>query len=197
MKSSNDVLPMLPSIRVDSDQDWRPSDFDVRHTFSGGMSFAIPSPAAGPPWRAVASGWSIDSVFIGRSAAPVNILTGTTAFGVSNALRPDVVSGVPLYVSDATVPGGRRFNRAAFAAPPVDAGGNPLRQGTLGRSAFRGFAMSQLDLVVRRDVPLGRAMNLQLRIEVFNLVAVPWGPTHSLSCSAAIVISYFFPTSAS
>jgi hypothetical protein len=84
----------------------------------------------------------VDAVFTARSALPVNVVTGTTAFGVSSALRPDVVPGVPLYVDDPTVPGGQRFNKAAFAAPPLDASGNPLRQGTLERNALRGFAMS-------------------------------------------------------
>ena len=60
-------------------------------------------------------------------------------------------------------------DRAAFTAPPLDASGNPLRQGTLGRNALRGFAMSQVDLAVRRDIPLGGSANLQLRAEAFNL----------------------------
>ncbi|HXI30064.1 MAG TPA: TonB-dependent receptor, partial [Vicinamibacterales bacterium] len=166
---SNDAIPVLPFFRADADQDWGPSDFDVRHTVSGGVTYQIPSPSAGRTWRAIASGWSLDSVFVARSALPVNVLTGTTAFGVSAALRPDVVAGAPLYVADGSVPGGWRFNRAAFAAPPLDATGSPVRQGTLARNALRGFAMSQIDLAVRRDIRLGRGTNLQLRAEIFNL----------------------------
>jgi carboxypeptidase family protein len=154
--TSSDVVPVLPSVRVDPEVDWGPSDFDVRHTFSGGLTYS---------WR----GWSVDSIFVARSALPVNVLTGTTAFGVSSSLRPDVLPGVPLYVDDASVPGGRRFNRAAFVNPPLDASNNPLRQGTLGRNALRGFAMSQVDLAVRRDIPLGGGANLQVRVEAFNL----------------------------
>jgi hypothetical protein len=104
-----------------------------------------------------------------RSALPVNVVTGTTAFGVSSALRPDVLPGVPLYVDDSSVPGGQRFNRAAFANPPLDAAGNPLRQGTLARNALRGFATSQVDLAIRRGIPLSSGLRLQLAIEVFNL----------------------------
>src|SRR6185369_15356282 len=83
--SSNDTLPVLPSVRVDPESDWGPSDFDVRHTLSGGVTYTF-------------RGWSVDSVLGFRSAPPVNVVTGTTAFGVSNALRPDFISGVPLYV---------------------------------------------------------------------------------------------------
>jgi hypothetical protein len=166
---SNDTIPVLPSFRVDPEEDWGPSDFDVRHTLSGGVTYAFPTAPPGSAWHTVASGWSVDAVFTARSALPVNVVTGTTAFGVSSALRPDVVPGVPLYVDDPTVPGGQRFNKAAFAAPPLDASGNPLRQGTLERNALRGFAMSQVDLAIRRDIPVSGGVNVQLRAEVFNL----------------------------
>jgi hypothetical protein len=110
-------------------------------------------------------------------------VTGTTAFGVSNALRPDVVAGVPFSVDDAAVPGGQRLNNAAFTAPPLDANGNPVRQGTLGRNALRGFAMSQVDLAMRRDISLRNNVNLQLRAEAFNLFnqASFAQPTNALS----------------
>jgi len=172
--ASGDATPFLPSYRLDPEQDWGPSDFDVRHTLSGGVTYALP---------AFARRWSVDAVFTARSALPVNVVTGTTAFGVSNTLRPDVVSNVPLYVDDGAVPGGRRFNRAAFAGPPLDASGNPLRQGTLGRNALRGFGMSQVDLAVRRDIPIGAGVNVQLRAEAFNLFnQVSFGrPTNALS----------------
>jgi len=175
--TSSDVLPALPSVRVNPEADWGPSDFDVRHTFSGGITYSLPRWTLEPVWSAIANGWSLDSVFVVRSGLPVNVLTGTTAFGVSSALRPDVVPGVPLYLDDSTVPGGQRFNRAAFVGPPLDASGNPQRQGTLGRNGLRGFAMSQVDLAVRRDVPLGRGTSLQFRVEAFNLFnATSFGP---------------------
>jgi len=181
--TSNDTIPVLPSVRVDPELDWGPSDFDVRHTLSGGLTWAIPTPALGSVWHAILSRWSVDTIFTGRSALPVNVLTGTTAFGVSNALRPDVVPGMPFYLDDPAVPGSWRFNRAAFTSPPLDTSGNPLRQGTLGRNALRGFAMSQVDLAIRRDIPIGERVKVQLRAEAFNLFnQVSFGqPTNALS----------------
>src|SRR5262249_34160898 len=108
---SNDSIPVLPLFRFDPNVEWGPSDFDVRHTFSGGATYLIPTTSA---WKWLASGWAVDAVVVARSALPVNVVTGTTAFTVSNALRPDLVIGAPLYVDDPTVPGGQRFNRAAF-----------------------------------------------------------------------------------
>src|SRR4030095_11955658 len=98
---------------VDPESDWGPSDFDVRHMLSGGLTYTF-------------RGWSVDSVLGIHSALPVNVVTGTTAFGVSSALRPDVVSGAPFSVDDSSVPGGQRYNRAAFASPPLAASGEPL-----------------------------------------------------------------------
>jgi Carboxypeptidase regulatory-like domain/TonB dependent receptor len=167
--TSFDTLPVLPSSIVDPELDWGPSDFDVRHTLSGGATYIIPEPPAGSIWHALGSGWSINSIFTARSALPVNVATGATVSAVSNALRPDVVPGVPFYVDDATLPGGRGFNRAAFVAPPSDASGNPLRQGTLGRNALRGFAMWQVDFAVHRNVRLG-GLDLQFRVESFNVL---------------------------
>ena len=102
---SNDAIPVLPSFRDDPEQDWGPSDFDVRHTVSGGADLRD-SDAARTQRGARSQQWSVDAVFAARSALPVNVVTGAPAFGVSNALRPDVVPGVPLYVDDDTVPGG-------------------------------------------------------------------------------------------
>jgi hypothetical protein len=166
---SNDSIAVLPLFRADPDKDWGPSDFDVRHTLSGAVTYQLPQPARASMWQALGRGWSVDAVFVARSALPVNVVTGTTAFSTSNVLRPDLVPGVPLYLDDDSVPGGRRFNAAAFTRPPVDATGEPLRQGTLGRNALRAFGMSQVDLAVRRDIRLAGRSNLELRAEVFNV----------------------------
>ena len=166
---SSDVVPSVPSYRFDPDGDWGPSDFDVRHTFGAGLSYAIPALRSSPAWRVITDGWSVDAVVSARSASPVNVVMGTAVFGVSNALRPDLVPNTPLYVDDAAVPGGWRFNRAAYVAPPLDAAGNPLRQGTLGRNALRGFAVSQIDLALRRDIPIHGGVRAQLRVEAFNV----------------------------
>jgi hypothetical protein len=166
---STDTVPSVPSYRFDPEDDWGPSDFDVRHTFGAGVTYAIPTVGSARVWRIITGDWSVDAVITARSAPPVNVVMGTTVFAVSNALRPDLVPNTPLYVDDATVPGGWRFNRAAFVAPPLEANGNPLRQGTLERNALRGFAMSQVDLALRRDIPIHGGVRAQLRAEAFNL----------------------------
>jgi hypothetical protein len=81
---------------------------------------------------------------------------------LSNAFRPDLVYGAPLWLDDASMPGGRRINPAAFAATKAEL------QGTLGRNAFAGFGMSQIDLAIRREFRWHDHYALQLRAEAFN-----------------------------
>jgi hypothetical protein len=77
--------------------------------------------------------------------------------------RPDLITGVPVYVNDPNAPGGRRINRAAFAVPMT------IRQGSLGYNALRGFGFSQIDFALRRQFSLSGGLKLQLRAEAFNL----------------------------
>ncbi len=148
------------------------SDFDVRHAFSAAVTYNIPKPHAGMLGTALLRDWSIDTIVTARSATPVNLVARTvfvSTDGVSTNVRPDLVQGVPLYLVDSLAPGGRRFNPAAFVAPPA----TPFRQGTLGRNVLRGFSVYQLDLSIRRQINLTERWNLQLRGDVFNIFNHP------------------------
>ncbi|MGI8741998.1 MAG: hypothetical protein ACR2NN_05415 [Bryobacteraceae bacterium] len=58
-------------------------------------------------------------------------------------LRPDLVPGVPIYLTGAPYPGGKALNPAAFTAPPTRLylGVLPVvtREGDLGRNSLRSF----------------------------------------------------------
>ncbi len=66
-------------------------------------------------------------------------------FLVRSLQRPNLVSGVPLWIADPNVAGGKRINKAAFATP------TGAVQGNLGRNALRGFGATQVDLTLRRQ----------------------------------------------
>ncbi|HEV3468678.1 MAG TPA: carboxypeptidase regulatory-like domain-containing protein [Pyrinomonadaceae bacterium] len=147
-----------------------PSDFDVRHSFTLGATYNFP-PFLGAAGAAggLLRDWALDAIFRARTATPVNVVTRTDVIGrglVVELQRPDLLEGVPVYVEDPTVGGGRRLNRAAFRAP---AG----RQGSLGQNALRGFGVSQLDVALRRQISLGERWRLHLRAEAFNLLNHP------------------------
>jgi hypothetical protein len=122
--------------------------------------------------NAVFGDWSVDSIYRALSAAPINVfslVTGRPGSINSIALRPDLVAGQPLYLDDPTEPGGRRINRAAFTA--LTAAAN--RQGSFGRNALRGFALSQLDFTLRRQFNFTEQFNAQFRFELFNALNQP------------------------
>jgi Carboxypeptidase regulatory-like domain len=167
------------------------SDFDIRHAFTGGFSYAIPAPQEKGLAQGVLGGWSVQSFLLARSATPVDLtdvhfteLNG----GKFTNIRPDVIPGMPLYVYGSqciavfgvSCPGGKGFNPAAFTDPPRDGEtGDPLRQGDLPRNALRGFGAFQWDFALHRDFPLHEGVKLQFRAELFNILNHPnFGPPY-------------------
>lgn len=157
-----------PTGRFDPKQDRGPSSFDLRHAFNAAISYAIPSPFADGAGKAIFGGFGLDTIVRARSATPVNVLSGRDPFGLgfTTVSRPDLVAGQPLYLNDPSFAGGIRFNPAAFdGTTPIAQG----RQGTLGRNVLRGFSASQVDVALRRDFKLVESLNLQFRLDAFNL----------------------------
>jgi hypothetical protein len=159
------------------------SDFDIRHAFSTGLTYDLPSPTNHRFLRAALKGWSLQSFVFARSAPPATVsdVRFSSLFNGSTVVRPDLVPGVPLYVHGSqcvavfgvACPGGKGFNPAAFTHPPTDANGIPLRQGNVSRNSLRGFGASQWDFSIHREIALIDRLNLQFRMEVFNLLNHP------------------------
>src|SRR5258707_88444 len=140
------------------------SDFDIRHAFTAGVTYLLPSSASNGIARALTSGWSLDAVMFGRSAPPVDVV-GAINFAAGTALRwrPNVVSGVPLELYGDQYPGGKILNPAALVAAPAG------QQGNLGRNVLRGFGASQADLAVQRQFRVTDTIAFRFHAELFNL----------------------------
>ena len=82
-------------------------------------------------------------------------------------VRPNLIPGVPLYVSNPLAPGGIQINRAAFSIPPTG------QSGDFGRNQLRGLGAWQDDFAVRREFRLIEGLRLQFRAEAFNLFNHP------------------------
>ena len=151
------------------------STYDIRHTFSGAVSYDIPFPGNGI-WKSIFGSWSTDSIIYARTAPPVNVVTGQNTFGTflsaaASVQRPNLVPGVALWISDPNVAGGKRINKAAFSVPigPV--------QGNLGRNVLNGFGTTEVDLTLRRQFKIYERLSLQARADFFNLFNHPnFGP---------------------
>jgi hypothetical protein len=174
-----------------------PSDFDIRHTFSAGVTYDLPALKVNAFTSAILHGWSLQSFVLARSAPPVDVSDTTYSNLISNTvsadIRPDLVPGQPLYLFGSqctsvfgSCPGGKGFNPAAFKDPPIDPTTMlPTRQGNLGRNALRGFGATQWDLGVHRDFPIHESLKLQFRAEMFNVLNHPnFGPPSGVFQSA-------------
>jgi hypothetical protein len=148
-----------------------PSDYDIRHTFAGAVSYYIPGPRGGR-WKPLLENWSVNTIIYARSAPPVNVVTGNNPYplsylsGAQSVQRPNVVPGVPWYLSDPTAPGGWIINQAAFTVPVSG-------QGDLGRNALRGFNVSQVDFTLQRLFKLSERFSLQTSADFFNIFNHP------------------------
>jgi hypothetical protein len=166
--ASTDSASYLEAIIINPQRDYGSSDFDIRHALSAAFSYNLPG-SERRFWKPVLSHWSFDGVYTFRTATPVDITyTLDTGYG-TYSFRPDVVPGVPLYLTEPNAPGGRIFNPAAFTIPDV----YPGRQGTLGRNVLRGFPLDQINFTLRREFPLREWLRLQLRAEMFNALNHP------------------------
>lgn len=144
------------------------SDFDVRHNFSAAFQYSL-------PWRPrgitgyLLRNWQTDLIVHAQSAYPFTPFTSQGGFIAGNLVTkwPDLIEGVPIYLSDPSVAGGRRVNRDAFRVPP------PGLQGNLGRNTIRGFPTYQIDFSLQRRFNINESTNIELRGEAFNLFNHP------------------------
>jgi Carboxypeptidase regulatory-like domain/TonB-dependent Receptor Plug Domain len=144
------------------------SSFDIRHSAGGGLSYSIPTPTRKIVTHSLLRDWSADSMNMFRTAEPITVISTSTFVGGSyTGVLPNLESGVPVFLIDPDVAGGKRINPAAFGAPPAGQNGNAPR------SLLRGFGAWQSDLALRRQFSLSEHLKLQLRGEFFNLFNRP------------------------
>lgn len=169
---SADLDRTVPGSIANTTIDRASSDFDVRHAFSTAFTYNIPSPRWNSVANAILRNWSLNSIFLVRSATPFGLTAdeqqSTTLFRVTFSRRPDLIAGVPVFINDPAAPGGKRINPAAFAFPSAS-----RAQGTLGRNALTGFGAWQEDLGLHRQFNLTEKANLQFRFEAFNIFNHP------------------------
>jgi hypothetical protein len=167
-----------PGAFASSKLDRGDSDFDIRHSFTTGVTYDLPRPGSDKTVRAVVGGWSLDSFVLARSAPPVDVVGGIY-FAAGTALypRPNVNPGAPLELAGGGYPGGKIFNKAAFTTPPVG------QQGNFGRNVLRGFDALQADIGVQRQFRVTEKVGLRFRSEFFNILNHPnfANPTNSLT----------------
>jgi len=169
-----------PGTLANPETDRGNSDFDIRHSFTTGVTYDLPIPKSQELLNAILSGWSVDTFIFARSAPPVDVIgTSFSAAGVRLDARPNLNVGVPLELFGSQFSGGKIFNRAAFSAAPVG------QQGNLGRNVLRGFGAWQTDVALQRKFQLTENIGLHFRTEFFNIFNHPnfGSPINTLTSS--------------
>lgn len=167
--ASDDVVVGLSNTVISAANDYASSDFDVRQSFSGAVTYAFPAIGTSGMAARLTRDWLVDGVVVVRTGFPFNALVvGTSPDpGGSVVTRPDLVAGEPFWIGGSDLPGGKSLNAAAFAVPPV------IRQGTEGRNDIPGFGLVQGDLSLSRKFAITDRVNLQFRTDAFNVFNHP------------------------
>jgi hypothetical protein len=177
---SNDVVAGLSSTFISAANDYASSDFDVRHSFAGAMTYEIPSAVKTGFLLRVTRDWFIDTVVVARSGFPFSSVLffespDPFASGGGATTRADRVPGKPIWLHGSQCiaangppcAGGMGLNPVAFSIPST------IRQGTEGRNDIRGFRLTQVDLSIGRKFALTERLKLQFRTDAFNLLNHP------------------------
>jgi len=144
------------------------SDFDIRHSFTTGVTYALPFPGSQRVLKPILSGWSVNSFVFARSAPPVDVVgVSFSAGGVRLDARPNLNSGVPLELFGSQFAGGKIFNRAAFTAAAIGT------QGNFGRNVLRGFKAWQADVGLQREFHIVEKIRFRFRAEFFSIFNHP------------------------
>ena len=164
------------------------SSFDLRHNWSLNTIYRLPPfSSAGGVVGALANGWWVSGILRMRSGYPFTPVLGddrsrsAVLGGVAGLDRPDLVPGVK--ASDITkgvsrgcdhIPAGTPvgtpelwFDPCAFMLPAEGF------LGTAGRNILRGPGLTNLDVSLAKDTPLGllgAGGRLEFRAEVFNVL---------------------------
>ncbi|MEO6120214.1 MAG: hypothetical protein ABIP12_05935, partial [Terriglobales bacterium] len=150
------------------------SNFDTRHRFVWIYNWELPNPAAA---KLVTNGWVLDGVVTIMSGQPFNVTylfeddyNGSGEFFG----RPDLV-GDPF---SGTSSPNALLNLNAFRVPctydalaGTCAGGQHF--GNLRRNAFVGPGFRNFDFAISKNTKLGEKVNMNLRMDVFNIFNHP------------------------
>jgi TonB dependent receptor len=166
--ASNDVVAGVSDTVISAKSDYASSGFDARNSFSGAVTWELPSTKHDAILHAITKDWSLATMVVARSGFPFNaqVFLGESVLS-EQFTRPDLVGGQSLWIASPGAPGGKTLNPEAFAVPST------VRQGTEGRNDIPGFDLVQADMSLGRLFSLGERLHLQFRADAFNALNHP------------------------
>jgi outer membrane receptor protein involved in Fe transport len=162
------VLPVTIGDRSTFDRalayEWGEALFDVRHRFVVSFGAELPTPRGmGAVMEHLAGGWQLNGIVQKQTGFPLSVTDSTLDIRYLTN-RPDATcdpnAGAPHTTS-------QWFNTSCFVRRPVAATGD--RPGNAGRNTIRGPGLASTDLSLFKNVELGGARRIQVRVEAFNV----------------------------
>jgi hypothetical protein len=165
MDNGTDVRTTLPANSFDLRNEYGPSGVDLRHIFTGFVSYDIPTFTNKLP--ILLKGWQLNSLMTFHSGGPLNLISGVNRSGSGDITdRADVVgdpfSGVPARATP--------FGAVPFFNPNAFTLAAPGTFGTVGRNALYGPGFGAVDFSVFKEFPIVERIRLQFRAEIFNIL---------------------------
>lgn len=151
------------------------SDYDVRHNVEGAVSWDLPQPR-GLASSYVFGRWGIEGRLIARTAFPVTLLGNRLIDPVTGERYysgVDRIAHRPLYIDDSQYPAGRIFNGGNNATNPAFVLPQDGGAGDAPRNMVRGFDAAQVNIGVRKVIPIYDRFTIQFKGEIFNLLNHP------------------------
>lgn len=172
-----DTAPSIVMDAANPDRDLGPCNSDLEHNFVLHYTWDLPiGKNASGAMKRFLDGWQISGVISLRSGTPFTVENAfdrarTGKIGPFLTDRPDAVDGVDPILGGPV----QYFDPAAFALQPAGFYGNS------GRNALTGPSLQNWDVSFTKNTRLSDKVNLQLRLEVFNVLnhtnfAPPTGP---------------------
>ncbi|MBI4903331.1 MAG: TonB-dependent receptor [Acidobacteria bacterium] len=163
-------------------------DFDRRHTFVQSYVYEFPF-GKGKPYltsgvgRWVAGGWQVNGVLSLMTGRPLTLGTNVSANTPGSSITPDLKSEINITHAVAGTAGTATWfdttgcvpvvTASCFVQQPLDADGRTPHFGNLGRNAFTGPGLGNLDFSIFRKFEITERVKLEFRAESTNVTNSP------------------------
>ena len=159
----------LPQDSTNLKGDYGNGAIDTRHTFSTYVTYAVPNYTRGP--KLLVNGWQVNTLINLHGGQPFTVYNNSDTSGTDENIQRVNLIGDPFAgvkhsftrSSASTSAGEQWINPDAFASP---ADGT---QGTMRRNQLFGPGFSDVDLSVFKTTSITERVNVQLRLEMFNI----------------------------
>jgi hypothetical protein len=164
LDNGTNVRNALPANSFDLRREYGPGNTDIRHIFTGFVTYDIPQ--FGSKFPRLTKGWQLNSLMTFHTGEPFDVLSGTNrSLSLNNRDRADLVGDPFANVPARATPYGSipYFNPAAFALAASATFGN------LGRNVMYGPGFNSVDFSVFKDTAITERVHAQFRAEIFNI----------------------------